>query len=151
MKGRQRVLYESVRQLLDADERIDHVVYMSKRHRLMVPYVLAAFAGLGIVAFVVGIEQWSGRIGLGLAGAAVAAAATTDYRILASTSSGLVLFQSSRIRQFARKLLRRLDVDVEIAAVGGNLVMTDWLVDGDRYSVMKRFQQAMTAIAAVSR
>lgn len=147
MKGRQRVLYDSVRRHLDDGERIEHLVYLSKRHRLMIPFVLAAFLGLMAVAFVAGVEQWSGRIGLGLAGAAVAAAATTEYRVLASTSKGLVMFQSSRIRQMARKLLGRLDPDVEIEAVGQNLVMTDWLIDGDRYTVMKRFQQAMTAIA----
>jgi len=113
----------------------------------MVPYVLAAFVGLVIVAFVAGVDQWSGRVALGLAGAAVAAAATTDYRILASTSSGLVMLQSSRIRQVARKLVSRPGTDIEIEPVGQNLVMTDWLVDGDRYTVMKRFQLAMTAIA----
>lgn len=148
MKGRQRALYDSVRSHLPDGERIDHVVYMSKRHRLMLPYVAAAFAGLLILSMVVGVEQWSGRIALGLAGAAVAAAATTDYRILAATSSGLVMLQSSRIRQFARKMVRRFDGDIEIEAVGQNVVMTDWLVDGDRYTVMKRFQQPMTAIAA---
>lgn len=141
-------MYDSVRRFLDDDERIDHLVHMSKRHHLMLPFVLAAFVGLVIVAFVVGVEQWSGRIALGLAGAAVAATATTDYRILASTSTGLVMLQSSRIRQVARKLVGRPASDIEIKAVGQNVVMTDWLVDGDRYTVMKRFQQAMTAIAA---
>jgi len=147
LKGRQRALHDSVRRHLDAGERVDHLVHMSKRHRLMVPFVGAAFVGLLIVALVVGVEQWSGRIALGLAGAAVAAAATTDYRILVATASGLVMLQSSRIRQVATRLIGPLPADVAIEPVGQNLVMTDWLIDDDRYTVMKRFQSAMTAIA----
>ena len=144
---RERVLYNSTRVLLEEEERIRHLVHMWGRHRLSVPYIVGAFGLFLVLAFVIGIEQWGGRLGLAFAGGAIAAMATTEYRILALTTESLVLLRSSRIRQKATSLLRRLPDDAEVAPVGSNLVITDWSVAGEVYSVMKRQQSAMVAIS----
>jgi len=145
---RQKMLYRSVQRLVDSDEQVEHLVYLWSRHRLMVPY--SVFAGLVvfIVAWVAGIEQWGGRIACGLGGAAVGAAATSDYRVLVQTNASLVLMKASRFRQVATGVHTRLDSDTVIEPIGTTLVMTEWIVGERQYSVMKRFQQAMVAIAA---
>ncbi len=144
---RQGILHSSVRALLPEDERIFQIAHMWTRHRLMLAYTAVAFAGFVALGFAVGVDQWSGRLGLGFAGAAVAAMATTEYRVLVLTADGLVLMGSSRIRQRATTLIRRLPRSAEVQAVGSNLVITDWSVDGQVYSVMKRHQSAMVAIS----
>ena len=144
---RDRVLHNSVRALLPDADRIVHLVHMWSRHRLMLPYAIAAFAGMFVVAFVVGVEQWSGRIGLGLAGAATAAMATTEYRVLALTTNGLVLLRSSRVRQKAVAVIETLPSATVIAPETSNLVITDWSVGDAVYSVMKRHQASMVAIS----
>ncbi len=144
---RDRVLHNSVRALLPDADRIVHLVHMWSRHRLMLPYAVVAFAGMVLLAFAVGVEQWSGRIGLGLAGAATAAMATTEYRVLAQTTSGLVLLRSSRVRQKALAIIETLPHTTAIAPVTSNLVITDWSVGDAIYSVMKRHQAAMVAIS----
>ncbi|MGI9605786.1 MAG: hypothetical protein ACR2P0_06570 [Acidimicrobiales bacterium] len=144
---RERSLLNSVRKHLPADERVVRVVHMWTRHRLLIPYAIAAFVAMLAVASVVGVPQWSGRVGIGLAGSAIAAMATTEYRVLAESANGLFLLRSSRIRQTATALDRKLGSDAEIELVGNNLVITEWLVDGTRYSVMKRFQADMVALS----
>ena len=96
---------------------------------------------------VVGVEQWSGRVGLGLAGAATAAMATTDYRVLTLTTGGLFLLRSSRVRQKAVEVIDRFPAATPVEPVGSNLVITDWSVGDGVYSVMKRHQAAMVAIS----
>ena len=103
--------------------------------------------GMLIVALLVGVEQWGGRIGLALAAAATAAMATTEYRVLALTSDGLVLLRSSRVRQKAGAIIGRLPASTRVEPVGSNLVITDWSVGDTVYSVMKRHQAAMVAIS----
>ncbi len=120
---------------------------MWTRHHLWLPYAAGAFLAMLAVAVVVGVEQWGGRIGLAIAGGAIAAMASTEYRILALTSEGLVLLRSSRVRQKATELIERLPSSIEIAPVGGNLVMTDWRVGSVVYSVMKRHQAAIVAMS----
>lgn len=101
-----------------------------------------------LVVSLAGATEWSSRISIGLAGAAVAAMATTEYRVLARTTRGLVLLRSSRLRRRANGVIRRLEKDTKIEVVGSNLVITEYRVDGVIYSVMRRSQQEMTAIAA---
>lgn len=144
---RDRVLYNSVRALLRDDERISHVAHMWTRHRLVLPYAALAFAALLVLGIVVGIEQWNSRIGLAVAGAAIAAMATTEYRVLALTTDGLVLLRGSRVRQRATELIKRLPDSTDVEPVGSNLVITDWSVETTVYSVMKRHQSAMVAIS----
>ena len=144
---RQGILYSSVRALLPEGERVLQIAHMWTRHRLTLAYAALAFAGFVALAFVVGVEQWSGRLGLGMAAAAVATMATTEYRVLVLTPKGLVLMNSSRVRQRAKAIIRRLPDATEVQAVGSNLVITDWSVDDQVYSVMKRHQSAMVAIS----
>ena len=144
---RDGILYSSVQKLLPADEKVLHVAHTWTRHRWTVPYAVAAFVGFFAVAFAVEVEQWSGRVGLGLAGAAIATMATTEYRVLVLTSSGLVLLRSSRVRQRATALIKRLPASTQVKPVGSNLVITDWEVGSVVYSVMKRSQAAMVAIS----
>jgi len=144
---RERLLYESARALLGDDEKIEQLVHMWSRHRLLFPYAVVAAGIMLIVAIVVGVDQWSGRVGLALGAAAVAAMATTNYRVLVQTPTNLVLMRSSKVRQKALAVIERLPVDTPVAPAGSNLVITDWELAGITYSVMKRYQQAMTSIA----
>lgn len=144
---RDRVLHNSVRAQLPDTDRILHLVHMWSRHRWLLPYAALAFGGMLIVALLVGVEQWGGRIGLALAAAATAAMATTEYRVLALTSDGLVLLRSSRVRQKAVAIIGRLPASTRVEPVGSNLVITDWSVGDTVYSVMKRHQAAMVAIS----
>jgi hypothetical protein len=145
---RERVLYDSVRALLGDGETIEQLVHMWSRNRLLLPYALVAGGAVFVVAILVDVDQWSGRVGLALAGAAVAAMATTDYRVLVRTPSNLVLMRSSKVRQKALEVIDRLPADIAVEPVGSNLVITDWNLNGVTYSVMKRYQHAMTAIAS---
>ncbi len=144
---RNRILYNSVNGLLADEEHIRAVVHMWQRHRLLLPYALAAFVAVLAVAIAAGINSWSSRLGLGLAAAAIASMALTEYRILAHTTSGLVLLRSSRVRQRATELVKRLPDSTHIAPVSSNLVITDWTVGSETFSVMKRYQSAMVAIS----
>lgn len=103
---------------------------------------------LFLVALFAGVESIGSQIAIGLAGVAVAGMATTDQRILASTDTDLVMMQSSRVRQSARSVIERLPLDTPIKVVSDNLVISDWDVGGQRFSMMKRSQRAMTAIAS---
>ena len=144
---RDRVLHNSVRALLADTDRVLHLVHMWSRHRWLLPFAALAFGGMLVVALLAGVDQWSGRIGLALAGAAVAAMATTEYRVLAWTSDGLVLLRSSRVRQKALGVIGPLPASTRVEPVGSNLVITDWTVGDTVYSVMKRHQAAMVAIS----
>lgn len=144
---RAKILDSSVRSLLDEGERLVHVAHMWTRHRLALPFLAAAFVTMFVLSILLGIGDWGGRFGLGCAGAAIAAMATTEYRVLALTSDGLVLLRSSRVRQKATSLMSRLPDSTKIEPVGSNLVITDWSVGDASYSVMKRHQAAMVAIS----
>lgn len=123
---------------------------MFTRHHLAFPFIAFAGVAMLVVASLAGATQWSSRISIGLAGAAVAAMATTEYRVLARTTKGLVLLRSSRFRRRANGVIRRLAKGTEIEVVGSNLVITEYRIDGVVYSVMRRSQQEMTAIATES-
>lgn len=144
---RERVLENSVRALLSPDEKVRHIVHMWTRHRLVLPYIALAFAAMLALSFAIDVNQWGGRIGLGLAGGAVAAMATTEYRVLVLTSEDLVLMESSKVRQRATRILERLGPKTTVEPVGSNLVITDWSVGSRVFSVMKRHQNAITAIS----
>jgi hypothetical protein len=140
-------LHRSVQRHLEQGEQAQHVAHMFTRHYLAFPFIAAAGGALFVVAMFSGADQWATRISLGLAGAAVAAMATTEYRVLAQTTRGLVLLRSSRFRRRASGVLRRLANGTQIEVLGSNLVITEYRVDGVVYSVMRRSQQEMTAIA----
>lgn len=121
---------------------------MWRRHRWWLAYGLAAGSLLVAVAAASGFDSWFERIGLGLAGAAVAVAATTDYRVLARTDRGLVLLRASRVRQVATALDRRLGDDAVVDRIGGTLLANDWRVDGQHFTVAKSSEASMSALAA---
>lgn len=120
---------------------------MWRRHRLMPPYAVAAFAAMLVVAAIAGWDEWTTRFAIGAAGAALAVTATTDYRIVADTSQGLVLLRASRIRQYAVEVLEMLPSGTDIEPVGGTLLATDWQVGTSVYTVPKSSEQAISRIA----
>ncbi len=132
---------------LDQGERIKHKVHMWSRHRLAIPYMLGVGLAAAALSALLGVEEWGSRIGLGIAAAMVAAAFSTEYRILVLTTSGLVMLRSSKFRQKATALVGRLGGETVIKPISSNLVITDWQVGDDRFSVMKRFQAEMVAIS----
>ncbi len=141
-------MFRSVNRVLGTTERVLDAVYMWSRHRWMVPYALVGFVALFWVAELAGFEEWSARVALGFGGAAVAVAATTDYRIVAKTTEGLYLFKASRIRHVAIELLDRLDRSIEMSPAGGTVLAADWQIGPRRYTVTKSSEQAMQRIAA---
>ncbi len=122
-------------------------VYMWKRHRHVVPFAGVTFVGMVLLSGWLGWEDWATRIVIGLAATAVAVAASTDYKVLASTSSGLYLLDASRIRQTAKAMGRRLPPGTEIKQAGGTMLAVDWEVDGSLYTVPKSSERAMNRIA----
>lgn len=145
---RRRVLFKSIKRLLRDDEDLAEAAFMWSRHRLMIPYALAAFGALLVVAVLVGFEAWASRLGVGVAGAGFAAMATTNYRVLAQTSRGFVLFRASRVRQYAVEPLERWKTTPEMKPATSYSIATDWLVDNRRYTVPKSSERAMARMAA---
>jgi len=144
---RQTVLLRSVQRLLPAGEQANTAVMMTSRHRWFLPYAIASGLMLFVVASASGIDGSLNRVVLALCGAAIAGIATTNYSVLADTNDGLVLFRSSRIRQFAKSLDRRLGDNVELTMVGSTVVTSDWRVDGVIYTLTKRWEAAMRELA----
>ncbi len=144
---RRGFLIRSVQRLLRPDEALVDVVFMWARHRWMMPFTGLAFVGLVAVAAASGIVEWSVRLGLGVAGATVAAMSTTEYRVLAHTTGALVLCRAGRVRQVATGTIERLSADVTITRVGTTLVSSEWMIGDRRYTVPRNFGQAMEAVA----
>lgn len=145
---RNHVLLKSVRRLLGPDVHVIHVATMWRRHHLAGAFAAGAFVVLFLVALFSGVEPIGSQIAIGLAGVAVAGMATTDQRVLAATDTELIMMQSSRVRHYATSVIDRLPLDTPIKVVSDNLVISDWDVGGQRFSMMKRSQRAMTAIAS---
>lgn len=121
---------------------------MSTRHRWFLPYALFAGLALFVVASTTGVEPLVSRIMIGGCGAAIAAIATTEQWVLAETTNGLVLCRSSRIRQYAKELVRRLPGDTALNMVGSTVINSDWNVDGTTYSMTKRWEATMRRLSS---
>lgn len=145
---RRAVLRRSVMNLLPPGESVGEAAFMWARHRAGYAIALGAWAAFTVLAIAAGFEEWPTRLVIGLAGGAVTLTAMTDYRVLASTTNGLVLLDAGRVRQVARRLRRRLPPDASIRLVRDTLITTDWEVDGVEYTVPKGSQRAMETIAA---
>jgi hypothetical protein len=145
---RRSFLLRSVERVLDPEERLEDAAFMWSRHRLGYVHAAASFVALVIVAIAAGFEPWPSRLVIGVAGAAVALTATTNYRVLALTSRNLVVLDGGRLRQVARRVKRRLPRDAAVRIVRDTMLTTDWLVDGVEYTVPKGSQRAMERIAA---
>jgi len=144
---RREVLWRSVRRVLDDDEEILDIAYMWRRHRLLLPLVVVAALIGGGAAALGGFTAAASIAAVALAAAAVAASAATEYRVLAVTEGGLVLMRGGRVRQVATRLIARLPASTGVVRVSNNLVISEWSVGGDRYSVLRRFESTMAAIA----
>ena len=87
----------------------------------MFPFGAAAFVGMVLVADWAGTNDWPTRIVLARQAVAVAVAATTDYKVLAQTSSGMVLLRASRIRQVATGMIELSAAGSQLVQVGGTI------------------------------
>lgn len=144
---RRAVLLRSVARFLDEGVELVDAAYMWTRHRWMVPYAVIAAVAVYFASEWAGFTETPTRVALGFAAGAIAVNATTEYRVLARTSRDVLLLKGSRIRQYATGVLDRLPGSVEIHAVGGTVIATDWQV-GDRvYTVPKSSEQAIERIA----
>ena len=144
---RRRVLVNSVRRLLPDDVDLIDVVFMWRRSALVPLWAALAAVGLFFVTSV--FAGGSASVGVALAGAIIVSVVSTENRVLAHTSRGADLFEAGRVRQVAVLSMGPLPADATVDLVGSNLVLTDWMVNGERYSVPKSSQAAMTALADV--
>ncbi len=145
---RREVLWRSVRRVLGTDEEVLDVAYLFRRHRLFVPFAVAAAAIGGGGAVLAGFTSAASIVAVALAAVAVAASAVTDYRVLAATDDGLVLMKAGRVRQVATSLIARLPASTTVERVANNLVISEWRVGPERFSVLRRYESTMAAIAA---
>ena len=120
---------------------------MSTRHHLWLPFVATAFVAFLVLAIVLDFEQWTSRIGLAVAGAAVASMATTEYRVLVETAEEFVLLRASRIRRRATGVMTRMPKSVGIESLASNLVTADYRLGNVTYTVPFRFRSAMDSLA----
>lgn len=145
---RRAILLRSVARVLGGDTDVTDAAYMWSRHRWTVPYALVVLAGAALFTPLVGVDDWPTRIVIGLGAAAIAVTATTEYRVLAETATGLVVLRASRIRQVATEVLDRLDPDADFEQVGGTIIAADWEIGGRRYTVPRSSDEAMGRMAA---
>ena len=144
---RKNILLNSVRKLVDENEQVHDVVMLWTRHRLFVPYCIFAGAALFGVANASGIEGIVNQVVIGGCGVAVAGLATTNHWVLVKTSEGLLLCKSSRVRQYATSVSRRLRPDTTIKMVGSTLTISDWRIGDTVYTLTKRWEATMRVLA----
>lgn len=125
------------------------MAYMWHRGSLVLPFAIVAGLVVGAIALLSGFGTPAG-VAVGLAGFAVAGTAATDYRVLAVTDRGLVSMTGGRIRQVAKPPIERLPAATTIERVSNNLVISEWRIGDRRYSVLRRFESTMAAIATMS-
>lgn len=147
---RHGILLRSIQGFLDPGERLYDAAFMWSRHRLAYVYAVAASVGLLVIAILAGFEQWPSRLAIAVMGGAVAFTATTMYRVLASTSEGLVLLEGGKLRQVAKRKIRRLDPGTPVTIQRDTLITTDWKIGDAEYTVPKGSQKAMERIAVIT-
>lgn len=144
---RRAVLLRSVQRVLGEQVDVRDAAYVWSRHRWIVPFATVIFVVIAIAAPVAGIDNWPTRIVLGMAGVGVAFMATTNYRVVAETRSGIVVLKASRIRQVAVALEENLKRDTLLQPVGGTILATDWQVGRHIFTVPRSSEQAMERMA----
>ena len=144
---RRATLLRSVARLLDDGTELHDAAFMWTRHRWMVPYAVIAAGAVYLASQLAGFTETPTRVALAFAAGAIAVNATTDYRIVARTSRGLVMLRASRIRQYAVGVLERLPASTPIQAVGGTVFATDWQVGEAVFTVPKSSEGAIQRIA----
>lgn len=120
---------------------------MWSRHRWMIPYAIVAAAAVFFTSEWAGFTEVSTRIALAFAAGAIAVNATTDYRVVARTTKGLVLLRGSRVRQHAVAVISRLPKNTKIEPVGGTVLASDWAVGESVFTVPKSHERALERIA----
>ena len=121
------------------------IVVVTVWHRL--PWTPWKLLALLAVAVAVGIEGRINQGAIGLSAAMIGAMATTNYWVLAETTTGLVLLRSSRIRQYAKQVVKHLGITPSIEMVGSTVITSDWRIDGTMYSVTKRWESPLRQLA----
>ncbi|MEX2280351.1 MAG: hypothetical protein WEA76_09715 [Acidimicrobiia bacterium] len=144
---RRAILFRSVARFLDEGTELQEAAFMWTRHRWMVPYAIIAALAVFLTSEWAGFTELSTRVALAFAAGAIAVNATTDYRVLARTTRGLLLLKASRIRQYATGLIEWLPASTQIEVVGGTVLATDWQVGEAVYTVPKSSEQAIQRIA----
>ena len=144
---RRATLLRSVARLLDDGAELHDAAFMWTRHRWMIPYAVIAAGAVYLASEWAGFTETPTRVALAFAAGAIAVNATTDYRVLARTSRGLVMLRGSRIRQYAVGVLERMPSSTRIEAVGGTVFATDWQVGEAVYTVPKSSESAIHRIA----
>ncbi len=147
---RHAVLLRSIQRFLEPGERLYDAAFMWTRHRLAYAYAGAAFIGMLVVAILAGFDRWPSRLAIAVMGSAVAITATTMYRVLASTSKGLVLLEGGKMRQVAKRRIRTLKPGTGVMIKRDTLITTDWTVGDSEYTVPKGSQKAMHRIAFIA-
>lgn len=145
---RRRFLVSSVQRLLRDDERLVEVAFMW-RHRpgLVASASVTAAAAYG-ATWALSFGSSGTRVGFALALALLVSVARTDYRVLAlTTAPRFVLYRASRVRQVAVAEIEQFMPPLVIDLQGTNLVLTEWLVGGEMFTVPKSSQAAMTRLA----
>ncbi len=136
-----------MRRLLRDDEDLLGVAAVWRRHRWFVPYTLLATLVVGLVAALSGFTAF-GSVGLGAAGGAIAATATTRQFVVAVTDRSLVLMRGGRVRQVAVEAMSRHPKRGTVESMGGNLLVSEWSIDERVYSSYARSDQVLHALAA---
>ncbi len=143
---REKVLLRSVRNCLRADVQL--AVFMWRTGPLTVPFAVAAAVGCALLATAVGFEWPTGVVAIGLVGCAVAWSAGTEYRVLAADPEGeLWLLRGSRIRQTAVAVLDEPIERESVHQLTVNAITTQWRVGGNDYTMHRRHQPRLTALA----
>ncbi|MEM8747071.1 MAG: hypothetical protein AAGF91_10245 [Actinomycetota bacterium] len=143
---RRNVLLRSVARLLP-DAVVRDAVFMWRRTPWMIGAVVVAVAVALAGLTLAGYGSASTRVMISLAAGLIVAVVGTDQRVLADTDGGPIMMRGGRVRQVATRVIGPLDPGDEIEMVSSNFVLTDWVVAGERFTVPKRSQRAMTALA----
>lgn len=145
---RQTVLIRSVDRLLPPGEQAASAIMLFSRHHLFFPYAIGAGVVVFIAALLAGIPGLTNQIILAACGVAIAAMATTNHVVLAQTNLDLLLFRSSRVRQYAKKFLERIPDDTPIEMISGNVITSDWKIGTRIFTLTKRWEAAMRNLTA---
>ena len=144
---RRATLLRSVARFVDAGTELHDAAFMWTRHRWMIPYAVVAALAVYAASEWAGFTETPTRVALAFAAGAIAVNATTDYRVIARTSRGLLMLKASRIRQYAVALIERLPPSTRIEPVGGTVFATDWQVGDAVFTVPKSSESAIHRIA----
>lgn len=144
---REQILIRSVQQLLAPGARVGDLALMWRRSAGGLLVAVGAGIGLFVLLALTGVGSPTTRVVAALASMLFTATASTQYEVLVETDSGIRRFRAGRFRQIAVSEIGVLEDDAVLEPLSSNLLISDWSVDGQRYSVARRHQRAMTRLA----